>query len=275
MAVSMADIKHLRETMGAGMMDCKKALEEADGNFDEAVKILRKKGQAAAAKREDRETSEGCVLAKTVDGYAAVLALKCETDFVANNANHIKMTQDILDLVVENKCKSLEEVLALPMEGSTVADKVAEYTGVCGEKTEVEGFGCVEGETVGCYTHFNRRLATVVAFNQPGVDQEVVDNICMQVASMNAIAVSPEEVPAEVLEREKEIAADKARQEGKPENLIEKIAMGRINKFYKDVCLMNQELAMDENKQVVSKYLDSASKGLKVTSFHRFTLNAE
>jgi len=274
MAVSIKDIQHLRKMSGAGMMDCKNALNEVNGDFELAMEIIRKKGQAIAAKRSERETSEGCVLAKSVDGYAAMIALKCETDFVAKNADHIKMTQDILDLAIENRCKTIEEVKALPYDGATVADKVIERSGICGEKTELDGYLFVTGDTTVAYIHNGNKLATIVALNQPGVDEHVAKDIAMQVAAMNPISVTPETVPAEVLEEEKKIAADKARQEGKPENLIPRIAEGRIKKFYKEVCLLNQEYVKD-SKMTIAQFLDGASKGLTVVDFKRFTLNAE
>lgn len=274
MAVSIKDIKHLRKMSGAGMMDCKNALNEVDGDFDQALEIIRKKGQLVAAKRSERETSEGCVLAKAIDGYAAMIALKCETDFVAQNADHVKMTQDILDLAIENRCKNIEEVKALPYEGGTIGDKVIERSGICGEKTELDGYNFVEGDTTVAYIHNGNKLATIVALNQPGVDAQVGKDIAMQVAAMNPISLTPETVPAEVLEEEKKVAAEKAREEGKPENLIPRIAEGRIKKFYKEMCLVNQEYVKD-SKKTIAQFLDGASKGLTVIDFKRFTLNAE
>lgn len=274
MAVSIKDIQHLRKMSGAGMMDCKNALNEVDGDFDLAMEIIRKKGQAIAAKRSERETSEGCVLAKSIDGYAAMIGLKCETDFVAKNADHVKMTQDILDLAIENRCKDIEEVKALSYDGSTVAEKVIERSGICGEKTELDGYNFVEGDTTVAYNHNGNKLATIVALNQPGVDEHVAKDVAMQVAAMNPISVTPETVPAAVLEEEKKIAAEKAREEGKPENLIPRIAEGRIKKFYKEMCLVNQEYVKD-SKKTIAQFLDGASKGLTVVDFKRFTLNAE
>lgn len=274
MAVSIEDIKHLRKMSGAGMMDCKNALNEVDGDFDKAMEIIRLKGQVVAAKRSERETSEGCVLAKAIDGYAAMIALKCETDFVAQNADHIKMTQDILDLAIENRCKTIEEVNALPYGGSTVGDKVIERSGICGEKTELDGYLFVSGDTTVAYIHNGNKLATIVALNQPGVDAQVARDVAMQVAAMNPISIDPASVPADVLEEEKKIAAEKAREEGKPENLIPRIAEGRVKKFYKEMCLLNQEYVKD-NKMTIAQFLEGASKGLTVVDFKRFTLNAE
>ena len=226
-------------------MDCKNALTEADGDFDGAMKIIREKGQAVAAKRSDREASEGCVLVKVADGFGAIIALKCETDFVAQNADFIKLTQDILDAAVANKCKTLEEVKALPMGDATIAQAVTDRSGITGEKMELDGYMTLEGPAIATYNHQNKNfLCTMVVLNKV-VDAKVGHEIAMQVAAMNPIAVDEAGVPADVLEKEKEIAADKARQEGKPENMIEKIAMGRISKFYKEVCLLKQEYIQD------------------------------
>lgn len=274
MAVSMADITKLRKMTGAGMMDCKNALTEADGDFDGAMKIIREKGQAVAAKRSDREASEGCVLVKVADGFGAIIALKCETDFVAQNADFIKLTQDILDAAVANKCKTLEEVKALPMGDATIAQAVTDRSGITGEKMELDGYMTLEGPVIATYNHQNKNfLCTMVVLNKV-VDAKVGHEIAMQVAAMNPIAVDEAGVPADVLEKEKEIAADKARQEGKPENMIEKIAMGRISKFYKEVCLLKQEYIQD-GKMTVAEYLKSVDKDLTVTAFKRFTLRAE
>ena len=274
MAVTMADITKLRKMTGAGMMDCKNALTEADGDFDGAMKIIREKGQAVAAKRSDREASEGCVLVKVADGFGAIIALKCETDFVAQNADFIKLTQDILDAAVANKCKTLEEVKALPMGDATIAQAVTDRSGITGEKMELDGYRTLEGPAIATYNHQNKNfLCTMVVLNKV-VDAKVGHEIAMQVAAMNPIAVDEAGVPADVLEKEKEIAADKARQEGKPENMIEKIAMGRISKFYKEVCLLKQEYIQD-GKMTVAEYLKSVDKDLTVTAFKRFTLRAE
>ena len=254
MAVSMADITKLRKMTGAGMMDCKNALADAEGDFDKAMEIIRKKGQAVAAKRSDREASEGCVLAKSAGEFAAIIALKCETDFVAKNADFVKLTQDILDAAVANKCKTLDEVKALPMGNATVAEAVVDRSGITGEKMELDGYMFVEGPATAVYNHQGKNaLCTIAAFNK-AADEKDLDPV--------------------ILEREKEIAADKARQEGKPENMIEKIAMGRISKFYKEVCLLKQEDIMDPKKTVADVLKDS-DKDLTVVAFKRFTLRAE
>ena len=274
MAVTMADITKLRKMTGAGMMDCKNALTEAEGDFDKAMKVIREKGQAVAAKRSDRDAAEGCVLVKTVDGFGAMIALKCETDFVAQNADFIKLAQDILDAAVANKCKTLDEVKALPMSGVTIEQAVTDRSGITGEKMELDGYLTVEAPSIAIYNHQNKNfLCTMVALNK-AVDAKIGHEIAMQVAAMAPIAVDAADVPADILEREKEIAADKARQEGKPENLIERIAMGRIEKFYKEVCLLKQEYVQDA-KLTVAEFLKSQDKDLTVVDFKRFTLRAE
>ena len=274
MAVSMADITKLRKMTGAGMMDCKNALAEAEGDFDQAMKIIREKGQAVAAKRSDRDAAEGCVLAKVENGFGVMLALKCETDFVAKNEEFIKLTQDILDAAIANKCATVEEVYALPMGDSTIQQLITDRSGITGEKMELDGYAAVEGPSIAVYNHQNKNfLCTMVVLNKE-VDAHVGHEVAMQIAAMNPIAVDENDVPADVLEREKEIAADKARQEGKPENMIERIAMGRISKFYKEVCLLKQEYIQDA-KMTIADFLKSQDKDLTVTTFKRYTLRAE
>jgi elongation factor Ts len=274
MAVTMADITHLRKMTGAGMMDCKNALTEAEGDFEKAIEIIRKKGQAVAAKRSDREASEGCVIAKSTGEFAAVIALKCETDFVAKNADFVALTNEILDLAIANKCTTIEAVKALPMGKGTIEEAITDRIGITGEKMELDGFGFVEGPSTAIYIHPGNRLATAVSFNIAGVDAQVSHEVAMQIAAMNPIAVNEEGVPADILAREKEIAADKAREEGKPENLIERIAQGRIAKFYKEVCLLEQEYVKDP-KVTVAQFLKNVNKDLTITNFKRFTLNAD
>ncbi|KAA6327500.1 Elongation factor Ts, partial [termite gut metagenome] len=268
------DITHLRKMTGAGMMDCKNALTESDNDFDKAVEIIRKKGQAVAAKRSDRDASEGCVVAKTDGKYAAMIALKCETDFVAKNADFIALTNEILDLAIVNKCTDMEAVKALPIGKGTVADAVTDRIGITGEKMELDGYSFVEGKTTAIYIHPGNKLATIVALNQSDIDTQVAHEVAMQIAAMNPISIDPASIPEHVLAREKEIAADKARQEGKPENMIARIAEGRIGKFYKEACLLEQEYIKDE-KLTIAQFLNNQSKGLTVTAFRRFTLNAE
>ena len=274
MAVSMADITKLRKMTGAGMMDCKNALNDAEGDFDKAMKIIREKGQAVAAKRSDRDASEGCVLAKVDNGFGAMIALKCETDFVAKNEDFVKLAHEILDAAVANRCKTLDEVKNLPLGDTTVNQAVIDRSGITGEKMELDGYMTVEGPSISVYNHQNKNfLCTLVVLNKV-VDPKVGHEVAMQVAAMNPIAIDENDVPADVLAKEKEIAADKARQEGKPENMIEKIAMGRIGKFYKEVCLLKQEYIQDA-KLTGADFLKQADKELTVVAFKRFTLRAE
>ena len=213
MAVTMADITKLRKMTGAGMMDCKNALTEAEGDFDKAMEIIRKKGQAVAAKRSEREASEGCVLAKTTGDRAVIVALKCETDFVAQNADFVKLTQDILDLAVANKCKTLEEVKALPMGNGTVQDAVVDRSGITGEKMELDGYMTVEGVCTAVYNHMNRNgLCTIVAFNKE-VNEQLAKQIAMQIAAMNPIAIDEDGVSEEVKQKEIEVAIEKTKAE--------------------------------------------------------------
>lgn len=273
MAVSMADIQHLRKMTGAGMMDCKKAMEEAEGNFDKAVEIIRKRGQAIAAKREDRDASEGCVLAGSNGEFAVVLALKCETDFVAKNGEFVALAQSILDAALASKSASIEELLALEVNGMAIKDAIVERIGVTGEKMEIGFYEVVTGSATVAYNHPGNKLASVVAFNQ-AADAQVLRDVAMQVAAMNPVSVSRDEVPAEIVEKERVVAREKAREEGKKEEMLDKIADGRINKFYKESVLLEQDFVKD-SKLTVKQYLDSAEKGLTATAFKRVTLNVD
>ena len=217
MAISLADINALRQKTQAGLMDCKKALTEANGDMEAAMEILRKKGQLVAAKRSDREAAEGCVLAKVDGNFAAMIALKCETDFVAKNADFVALAQKILDLAVANRCKTLDEVKALSIDGTPVPDAVVERSGVTGEKMELDGYNVVEGENVCAYNHMNQNfLCTLVALNRP-CDEAIAKNIAMQVAAMSPVALDEKSVPQSV--KDAELAAD-----------IEKAKQNQINK---------------------------------------------
>lgn len=272
--ITMAEISKLRTATSAGMMDCKKALEEADGDFDKAIEIIRKKGQLVASKRADRAASEGCVLAGTsADGkYGCVVSLNCETDFVAKNADFVNLTQSILATAINNKPANLEALLATSLEGRTVADLITDRVGATGEKMELGYYDFVTGEKVIAYIHPGNKLATVVSFNEV-IDDQTGRDVAMQVAAMNPVAVDKNDVPAEVLQQEKDIAIEQIRREGKPEEMVEKIAMGKLAKFFKENTLLNQEFVKD-NKMDIRSYLQSKSKSLTVNSFKRFTLNS-
>ena len=274
MAVSIEDIKKLRNMTGAGMMDCKTALAETNGDIDAAIEIIRKKGQAVAAKRQERSASEGCVLAAVKPGFGAIVALKCETDFVARNESFVQLTKDILEVAMNNNAKTLEEVLNLTIGDRTVADKITDEIGKTGEKMELGAYECIEAPTVAAYDHLGNKLSTIVGLSIEDVDAAIGREVAMQVAAMNPIAANREEVPAEVVAQELEIGREKARQEGKPEAILDKIAEGRLGKFYKETVLMEQEYHRDA-KLSVAQYLDSEVKGLKVTSFKRVNLNED
>lgn len=275
MAVTMADISHLRKMSGAGMMDCKKALEEAGGDFEKAMEIIRKKGQAIAAKRSDREASEGCVLAQENGEFAAVVALKCETDFVAKNKDFVALTQDILNAALANKPASKDELLATALaDGRTIQEHITDRIGVTGEKMELGAYEFVNGASTISYIHPGNKLATVVAFNQANVEHQMARDVAMQVAAMNPISVRPDEVPQHIIDQELEIAKDKARQAGKPENLLDRIAQGSLQKYYKENTLLQQEFIKDA-KMSIEQYLHTANKELTVVSFKRITLNVD
>lgn len=330
MAVTIADIQKLRKMSGAGLSDCKKALTEAAGDFNKAMELVRERGQAIAAKRSDRETSNGCVLVKKTDGFAAMIALKCETDFVANGADYIKLTQSILDAAVAVKAKTLDEIKELKLaDGMKVQDAVVARSGITGEKMELDGYMYLEGDNVSIYDHMNRHiLCTMVQTNKPAEEQ--AHAVAMQVAAMNPVALDEASVPQEVKDSEMKIAIQKTKEQqvekavqaalkkagfnlyiaeseehlnegimkgyiteaqaeeirqikkttaeqkaaNLPEQMVQNIAKGRMAKFFKESCLLNQEFIQD-SKLSVSDYLKAADKSLTVVAFRRFTLRAE
>ena len=274
MAVTMAEISKLRHLTGAGLMDCKKALAEANNDMEAAIEIIRKKGQAVAAKREDREAAEGCVLSASTGKFAAIVALQCETDFVAKNEGFVSLTKKILAGAMEKEAKSIDEVKALLIDGKSVADLIVEEIGKTGEKMELGAYEYIEAPSTIAYNHFGNKLASIVGFNEEGVDAQVAKEVAMQVAAMNPIAVCREEVPAKIAEQELEIGREKAREEGKPEAIIDRIAQGRLNKFYKENVLMEQEFVSD-NSMDIATYLKKQSEGLKAISFRRVNLNED
>ncbi len=277
--ISAADVKKLRDQTGAGMMDCKKALNEAEGDFDKAIEILRKKGQKLSAKRADREATEGVVLAATSANRnnGVVLRVSCETDFVAKNEKFVNFAQSIVDIALKNLPDTLEELLALPYgEGLTIGEKVVEQIGVNGEKHEVTDYHKIEtaaGEgQVLPYIHMGNRAGVIVALNLEGPDYvEPGKNVAMQVAAMKPVALDKEGVDASIIEKEIEIGKDIARQAGKPEEMLERIAMGKLGKFFKENTLLNQAY-VKQNKQTVQEYLTSIHKDLTVTAFKHVTL---
>jgi len=269
--IKAADVAKLRKSTGAGMMDCKKALQEAEGDFDKAVDLIRQKGQAIANKRADREASEGSVQAKVAGTYGAMISLNCETDFVAKNDDFVKFAESILDLAMAEKPADLEALKALTMDGKTLADVITDRSGTIGEKLELAYFGSIEAEKVQAYNHMGNNLATLVGFNKSDVTEQVAKDVAMQIAAMAPVAVDEAGVSAEVIAKEKEIGRAKALEEGKPENIVDRIADGMVKKFLKENTLLNQEFTKD-NKKTVAQYIKEADKDLVVTGFKRFSV---
>ncbi len=330
MAVTMAEITKLRHLTSAGLMDCKKALAETNGDIEAAVEILRKKGQAIAAKREDRQASEGCVLAKNEGSFAAIVALCCETDFVAKNEGFVALTKKLLDAAVANKVKSLDELKNLTIDGRAVADLITDETAKTGEKVELSQYEYVEAPSTTSYNHLGNHLSTIAGFNLENVDYQVGRDVAMQIASMNPVAVNRESVPEEIKTSEYNVAVEKTKEEqvkkaveaalkkaginpnlvdsedhissniakgwltedeaakartikeetaaakaaNLPAQMIENIANGRLNKFFKESCLMEQEFVKD-GELTIGQYLEKSAKGLVVVTFKRVNLNQD
>jgi len=331
MAISIDDIKKLRAMTGAGLADVKKALTEAEGDFDRAKELLRERGLAIAAKRSDRETSNGCVLTKVENGFGAIIALKCETDFVANGADFIALTQSILNAAVANKCKTLDEVKNLDINGQKAEDAVTQRSGITGEKMELDGYQILEGENIEVYDHMGKHtLCTMVQTSK--ANAEAGHKLAMQVAAMKPVALDAEHVEQKILDEEYKTAVEKtkleqvekfvemklkkaglnpnlvdsedhiesnmskgwltqaqadearkiiaeAKVEGEAQlkmQMIENIAKGRVQKFLKENCLVDQEFQFgDGDKATVAQWLSQQDKELKITDFRRFTLAAE
>ena len=271
MKITASEVNKLRQATGAGMMDCKKALVEAEGDFDKAVENLRKKGQKVAANRADRDSSEGAVLAKVnADQTAGVIvSVNCETDFVAKNDTYLNLANALTDLALNYDSK--EAFLAADFEGMTVAEKLTEQTGVIGEKIEIGGFKTLKAPFVGSYIHAGNKIATLVGLSAT-IDngEEVAKNVAMQVAAMNPIALNEEGVDASIIEKEIEIAKEQLRQEGKPEAMLDNIVKGKIKRFYKDNTLVDQDYIKD-NKVSVAAYVKSAGD-ITVSGFERVAL---
>ncbi len=273
--ITATDINKLRQQTGAGMMDCKNALIEAKGNIEEAKEILRKKGQKIANKRADKENKEGYVVAKTNKDKtkAYIIMLNCETDFVGKSSDFVDLANKIIDIAVEKNPTSLEELVNLVIDGYTVNDHIINIMGKTGEKITLNYFFYIEAPMVYAYNHQGNRLATIMGFNKknvPNIDI-VAKEVCMQIAAMNPIAIDKENVDPSIIAKEIEIGKDQARQEGKPEDLLEKIALGKLNKFYKEATLLNQDFVRDP-KKTIRQYLSEIDKELKVTDFKRLML---
>ena len=333
MAVTIEDIKKLRAMTGAGMKDCKKALAEADGDINKAVELVRERGLAIAAERSDRTTSNGCVLVKNVNGVAAMIALKCETDFVANGADYVALTQEILDAAIAAKAHTLDEVKELKIsEGLTVAEAVTRRSGVVGEKMELDGYNVLEGDNISVYDHMRRHtLATMVKLSAP--NEEAGYKVAMQVAAMKPVALDEASVPQSVKDEELRIAIEKTKEEqierqvnvalkkaginanlvdsddhiasngakgwlsqedadkavdirkevsataaaNLKEQMIQNIAKGRMAKFFKENCLVDQEFQFGDEgaKESVKEWLNKQEKGLTIVDFKRFSLSAD
>ncbi len=330
MAVTMAEITKLRNLTSAGIVDCKKALNETNGNIEAAVEILRQKGKAIAAKREDRQASEGCVLARNEGSFAAIVALCCETDFVAKNAGFVALTKQLLDLAVANKLKSLDELKNFTVDGRTVAELVTDESGKTGEKIELGRYEYLEAPSTTSYNHLGNKLSTIAGFNMADVDYQVGRDVAMQIASMNPVAIDRDSVSEEIKTSEYNVAIEKTKEEqvhkaveaalkkaginpnlvdsedhiasnitkgwlteeeadkartiiaetaaakaaNLPEAMITNIANGRLNKFFKENCLMEQEFVKD-GELTIGQYLEKSAKGLVVVSFKRVNLNQD
>lgn len=273
-AITASDVNKLRQITGAGMMDCKKALTEANGDFEAAIDFLRKKGQKVAGNRADREANEGVVIAKvTADGSRGVLvALNCETDFVAKNQEFIDFTTKVTDVAVSGGAADLDTLLDTQFDGLSIRDRITDLIGKIGEKMELQ-YLQVNGPLVVAYNHPGNRLATIVAFNKVNAPEiaTIAKDVAMQAAAMAPVALDKDDVDTRTLERELEIAREQIRAEGKPEEMVEKIAQGKLNKFYKDSTLLNQEFIKD-NKLTVRQYIQSTDKELMATAFKRIAI---
>ncbi|WP_188370742.1 translation elongation factor Ts [Muriicola marianensis] len=270
--ITAADVNTLRKTTGAGMMDCKNALVEAEGDFDKAIEILRKKGQKVAAKRADRESSEGAAIAKVNNGRTegVIISLNCETDFVAKNESFVALANDLAELALGYN--DLDSLLQADYNGITVQEKLTEQTGVIGEKIEIGGFRKLSAPFVGSYIHAGNKIATLVGLSAAvNGAEEAAKDVAMQAAAMNPVALDPSGVDQETIDKEIEIAKDQLRQEGKPEAMLDKIAQGKLQRFFKDNTLVNQDFIKD-SKVSVANYVKSVDKDLEVTGFERVAL---
>jgi elongation factor Ts len=275
MSITAQEVNKLRQMTGAGMMDCKKALVEADGDFDKAIEFLRKKGQKLSEKRADRATSEGSVyVRRSEDGSEAILVtLTCETDFVAKNADFQSLGNEIADAAMSNKPANVEALKAISLGEQSVIEKLTEYIGKIGEKLDITRYEILSGDQVVSYIHSTGKLGVLVALS--GVNgsdvTEAGKDVAMQIAAMNPVAVDKDGVDSTVVEKEIEIGKDQARQEGKPEAMLEKIALGKLNKFYKENTLLSQAFVKNP-KQSIQQYLDTVTKGLTVSDFKRVAI---
>ena len=274
MGISAKEVNELRKKTGSGMMDCKKALQESNGDMQAAIDFLRKKGQKIAAKRGDRDAKEGLVIAKTSDDSSkgVIICLNCETDFVAKNEDFGNLANTIANIASEKTPLNVEQLLNLSFDGNglSIGDKITEQTGVIGEKIEISGYEIIEAVQVIAYNHPGNQIASIVGMNDKADDEG--KQVAMQVAAMNPIALDKNSVPQEVIDREIEVGKELAIQEGKPVEMAEKIAMGRLNKFFKETTLMNQVFIRD-NKKTIQQFLKDTNPELTVTDFKRISLS--
>ena len=275
--ITAADVNKLRQMTGAGMMDCKKALQENDGDFEKATDYLRKKGQKLATKRADKDANEGIVIARANEAgnYAAIFMLNCETDFVAKNQEFVDFTNALMAKAMEKQPAGIDAFKALDLNGRSVEENITEMVGQTGEKMELAHFETIQAESVYAYNHPGNRLATIVGFNKKGIENldQAGHEIAMQIAAMAPVAIDQNGVSTDIINREMEIGKEQARLEGKAEEMIERIAQGKLNKFFKENTLLSQEFVRD-NKLSVGDYLQKVDKGLTVTGFYRFMLGA-
>lgn len=269
--ITAAEVNKLRQITGAGMMDCKAALIESDGDTEKAIEVLRKKGQKVAAKRADKEATEGIVIAKTSDAndFGALVKVSCETDFVAKSDDFINYVKAVINLAIAKKPATSDDLKALDLNGRTVEQNLTDLVGKIGEKMELAGYFTVSAPLVSAYNHLGNKLATLVGMNQKSTAvAEAAHNVAMQIAAMSPIAIDRDDVDKSIIEKEIEIGMEQARNEGKPENMLEKIAVGKLNKFYNENTLLNQEYVKDNSKNIRA-YLQSVDKDLTVTAFVR------
>lgn len=270
--VTAADISKLRKQTGAGMMDCRKALMESDGDFEKAIEFLRKKGQKVASIRSGRETNEGVVIAETNSDHTkgVVLSLNCETDFVALNEDFIQFAKDASSLALKENISSLDDLKAAKLNGASVEEQITELIGKIGEKIDLSHFERVEADYIASYIHANYSMGVLVGFNKK-VDESAAKDIAMQVAAMSPVAIDADSIPQEIVDREREIAIAQIKEEGKPAELAERIANGKVNKYFKENTLLSQPFVKD-NKQSVGDFLKQTDADAKVVSFKRVTL---
>lgn len=275
MAITAQDVNKLRKMTGAGMMDCKKALVESEGDFEAAIDILRKKGQKVSASRADRETSEGSVFVKTNDDKTEgiLIALNCETDFVAKNDGFLALGAEILEAAYTNNPTNTEALRALSLGDHTVAEKLTDMIGKIGEKLDISSYIRMSADQVVPYIHAGSKLGVLVGLsNTNGADQsDAGKDVGMQIAAMNPLALSKNEVAQDVIDRELEIGKEQVRAEGKPEHMLDKIAQGKLNKFFAENTLLSQKFVKD-NSLTIEKYLDGVSKGMTVSKFERISI---